>query len=66
MVFDENLGMFVGTDRDNQLVSINSGTAVKSLIGTDPHLYVRGLVFFPSQADVIFYDGFEINTPPVN
>lgn len=63
MVFDEDLGLFIGTDRDDQLVTINPTTAEKELIGTDPALYARGAVFFPSKSDVIFYDGFN-NAPP--
>ncbi|MGJ8662716.1 MAG: hypothetical protein ACSHWU_03650 [Marinicella sp.] len=65
LLYDIDTGLFLELDRDERLVTIDPVTAELSVIGTDPGTnYLRGLMYFPSKQDLIFYDGFETVPPP--
>lgn len=65
LLYDIDTGLFLGSDRDEQLTTLNPSTGVESVIGSDAGgNYLRGFMFFPSKQDLIFYDGFDDAPPP--
>lgn len=66
LVYDEDTGMLLEADRQERLMGINVSTGVFTEIAPavqgGPTL--RGLMFFPSKQDLIFYDGVNLNNAP--